>query len=142
MKKNTILLILSLCLYCADESNGDEAATAKSKISGTVTTAANVTNRCYWVQIDTDINGANGNVALATGFVTGSSFNYELTGIDSGNYYISAFVDLDSNCSAAPTSGDHLGWAGSASVNAPAGAIVNVNAPTNYTYNLQLYVFP
>lgn len=64
----------------------------------------------YYVLLDTDTDGSNGFISLATGVCGGSPYvDYSLAVPLPGNYYVYGYVDVDSS-GGAPNCGDYIGF--------------------------------
>ena len=129
------------CAACSNSSSNDDTF-GGAEISGTITAPATITNRCYLIKLDTDSDTTNGQTRLDSGMITGTTFNYRFTNISAGSYYLSAFVDLDSDCTAIHESGDYFGWHGSNNTNAPTSGTVTLENGLQYDYDVTLYTVP
>ena len=99
----TTLIVLSLS-GCGGGGGDGSGIT----VSGTVTLPASVIDREWYVAIDNDHDGDNGAVAIATGFVTGSTFNYSLGNVPPGDYFIYGLVYI-TGTPGPPSPGDYVG---------------------------------
>lgn len=63
-------------------------------VSGTVTLPDSVIGKQWYVAIDDDHDMNNGTIAIASGVITGSTFNYSLDYVPPGDYFIYGEVDM------------------------------------------------
>jgi len=83
-------------------------AAGTATVQGTVTLPATVTGMPYAVVVDTDNDGGNGIISVATGTVTGSSFTYTIGSVPAGTYMVYAIVWIVGEENQAPINGDYL----------------------------------
>ncbi len=86
----TTLIVLSLS-GCGGGGGGDVPSIT---VSGTVTLPASVIDRKWYVAIDDDYDGGNGEITYVSGVITGSTFNYSIDNAPSGDYFIYGEVDM------------------------------------------------
>lgn len=132
-----------------------EAGAGEGAVSGTITLPADGANHCIMIAIDTDATGSNG-VAQAVGgapaaifkSVSGKTVPFSFPRIPAGNYFLWAFVDMDSSSTmppsacqpmGGPSTGDHMGYFATG-LNPPGSASVSV--PSGMVFDFQLGVVP
>jgi hypothetical protein len=125
-------------------------------VTGTVTLASPVTNRCLMVAIDTDTSGSNlfarrtdGSYLVSYQKVSSATASFSIERVPSGTYYLWAYLDADSSSSSpagnceimgAPTSGDQFGYYNSGLMEPPAPNVQSTSGTS--TFDFQLGVIP
>lgn len=106
-------------------------------VRGLLTFPATALGKTFWVAVDTDQNGGNGQVAVGGGKCSSGLYAcYLINNVPAGTYYIYAVVNMN-ELPSAPVSGDFMGWY---DVNPPApSAAVNSN---NGSFPITLTVTP
>lgn len=105
---------------------GSQSGKGSTTITGTVSLPAGVTvkNAKWYVGIDTDTDGSNGNTANMYGIMTGNGFTYTLEKVPAGTYYLYTVIDADHSWTrttfAGPVAaGDYWAYYGGAPTPAP-----------------------
>ena len=94
-KISLILLMTVMAAGCGGGGgDGDSVPITGITVSGSVTLPDSVTDKQWFVGIDDDLDGDNGQLASVTGVVTGSTFNYSIGNVPSGDYFIYGEVDM------------------------------------------------
>ena len=66
-----------------------------STVSGTITLPASVSDKTYYICLDTNTDGSDGMTGYLSDKVTGTSIPYSFTNVSDGTYYLYAIVDMD-----------------------------------------------
>ena len=77
----TTLIVLSLSGCGGGGGGGGDVPSIT--VSGTVTLPASVIDRKWYVAIDDDHDGGNGEITYVSGVITGSTFNYSIDNVPS-----------------------------------------------------------
>ena len=132
-------IILALFLFaCSDDDDPPTSPpVATYTVSGTLTLPASVTDKQWYVAVDTDDDGSNGMIAIDSGLVTGSTVNYSIANIPAGDYFIYSEVDLTGNLGPWD-SGDYVGM----SCQLQDGSSCTTTIDSSTTIDIVLYVNP
>ena len=89
------------------------------------------------------MDGDNGFPYSITGTCgTGTTVEYSITNVATGNYYIYSVVFLHNDPSQGPQKGDYLGFYGGTISNPPKTANANIPSSGTVIFNLNLEVMP
>lgn len=105
-------------------------------VSGTVTLPDSVTGKQWRVAIDDDHDIYNGVLTYTTGVVTGSTFNYSLENLPSGDYFIYGEVDMTGNLGFW-NAGDYVGE-GCGTIDTPCKVTVDSSKTVDFTLVVML----
>ena len=125
-----LIWLLLLPAACTESSDPEAGAT----VVGTVTLPAATTGKPYSVRILTVAGSPTATpVGETTGTTAGaSSFQYAISGVAAGSYFVLAFVDVDGSGGQSSTPGDQAGWYGHTGDGNPPGS-PNATVPTSGT---------
>lgn len=128
--------VVTTNLSCDDD--GPTGAPGDSSISGTLTLPTAASGKTYMVFLDTDNDPGNDGYSYSTTGTCGAGItvDYEITDIESGNYYVIAIVYTGSTSDGAPQDGDHYGIYGGG-----AGTTVTVLSSGSVTSNITLSTY-
>ena len=144
MKSAAIFLLSATLLFvpgCSDDDdNSPNGNGGSATVSGTLTLPAPAAGMIYYVAVDDDATGDNGDVTSTTGSCpAGTSVPYMIENVPSGTYYVYAVVWVVGTASEPPVAGDYYGFYGTGA-SVPSAANATVPESGEVTRNITLSV--
>ena len=128
---------------CGKDDNPVNGGNGSTTVNGTITLPATAESKTLFVAIDNDRNGDNGfNYSYTGSCGAGTTENYSIDKVASGNYYVYAVVFVVGNTSQGPQSGDYLGFYGGTISNPPNSPNTSVPSSGTVTFDINLEVMP
>ena len=133
--KRAIVFLVTVALFllpgCGSDDDTPNGNGGSATVSGTLTLPSGAAGMTYYVAVDDDVTGDNGDVASTTGSCpAGTSVPYTIANVPSGTYYVYAVVWVVGTAPDAPGAGDYYGFYGTGASLPPA---ANADVPESGT---------
>jgi hypothetical protein len=133
-------IILSASVILSGCKKKDE--TPVQKVNGTISFPAGVSGDLSNTKVSLYLSYTEWQNNSPVSFVRtsggGASATYEFSSINTGNYYMDAWKDIDN--SGTWSVGDYIGWYGSGGLGAPALTPFQVASGQTFTANMSMYI--
>ena len=138
-----LVFVQGFLIGCSDDDPAKPKSVVTATVAGTLTLPSAADGKSYYVLVDTDIDGDNGQVKMSTGICgSGTSVNYQVDGVPVGTYYVYGAVFTVSDGSQGPQTGDYFGIYGGTLNNLPAERNVTVASGGVSSIDIVLAIVP
>ncbi len=115
-----------------------ETGEGTNTVSGTITLPVSVSEKTYYICLDTNLNGDDGMEGFLSEQVTGTSINYSFSNVSDGTYYLYAIVDMDGSGEGI-SSGDYWMFNGMVNSNPSTAESIDVAGDVSVDMTLEAY---
>ena len=142
----SIFLFLTLVSACGgggSESGSDSKTTPPDEtgaatVTGTITLPLNLTGKLYYIAVDTNNNGDDGQVTYTKGTVSGTAINYSIAKVPAGTYNVYCVVYKTATVPGSAATGDYVGFYNGTLSEAP-NAVVPASGTVNFDFSVMEY---